>query len=84
MKWTTVSGICEPIGAAIFGLVLKPFLTAEVIQGMLAAGVCVRLFGEGEGGNRCMCVCACRSRLPWACACACVYVLDGIHFDEGL
>ena len=38
MKWTTVSGVCEPVGAAIFGLLLKPVLTAEVIQGMLAAG----------------------------------------------
>jgi hypothetical protein len=38
MKWTTMSGVCEPIGAALFGLLLKPFLTEAVVKGMLAAG----------------------------------------------
>jgi zinc transporter ZupT len=41
MKWTTMSGVCEPVGAALFGLLLKPFLTEAVVKGMLAAGAFV-------------------------------------------
>jgi hypothetical protein len=38
MKWTILSGMCEPIGAAAFGLLLKPFLSEAVVKAMLAAG----------------------------------------------
>eukprot|EP00124_Ichthyophonus_hoferi_P001843 Ihof_evm13s108 gene=Ihof_evmTU13s108 len=36
MKWTTLSGICEPIGAALFGTILMPFLSRQVVDAMLA------------------------------------------------
>lgn len=45
MKWTTISGLCEPLGAALFGLVLAPVLAPQVISGMLAgvAGIMVQV-----------------------------------------
>eukprot|EP00123_Amoebidium_parasiticum_P013919 comp22222_c1_seq2/m.32750 comp22222_c1_seq2/g.32750 ORF comp22222_c1_seq2/g.32750 comp22222_c1_seq2/m.32750 type:complete len:150 (-) comp22222_c1_seq2:256-705(-) len=37
MKWTTLSGLCEPVGAALFGTILMPILAPEVVKAMLAA-----------------------------------------------
>jgi ZIP family zinc transporter len=40
-KWSLVSGMCEPVGAIVVGLLLTPYLTPHVIKTVLAgvAGV---------------------------------------------
>eukprot|EP01135_Chromosphaera_perkinsii_P001043 Nk52_evm13s157 gene=Nk52_evmTU13s157 len=36
VKWATLSGVCEPIGAILIGAFFHPYLTHNVMSGMLA------------------------------------------------
>lgn len=47
VKWATLSGACEPVGALLFGVLLNKFITVYVVHFMLSAGlffVCLLLF----------------------------------------
>lgn len=43
-KWSLISGLCEPVGAIVFGVFWSNHLTEQVVQSMLAAGKFPLLF----------------------------------------
>jgi zinc transporter ZupT len=38
LKYSILSGVCEPIGALVFGAFFTPYMTDATVQSLLAAG----------------------------------------------